>query len=245
VITCREFASSWAPCLLAAILSLLGTPSCASPYKRATPVSELPPEELSRRQVANVENYRIGPGDELEIRFFHTPDLDVILPVRPDGRISLPLVRDTQAAGLTPAELENNLVQRYGSELRTPEISVIVRTFQPLPVHVGGEVDAPGVVAMTSTMTVFEAIMQAGGLLPTARADEIIVIRQSADGPHQVLRLNLLAAMDGRDTLQNIPLRAYDLVYVPRSPIARVNLWIHQYIRENIPISFGYRLEVR
>lgn len=225
-------------------LALLFLVSCGSPYEAATPVTELPAVDLDRTAAAQVVEYRIKAGDELDIRFFHTPVYNVVLPVRPDGRVSLPLVREIQAAGRTPTELEDELIDLYTGELRQPAISVIVLTFRPDPVHVGGAVGDPGVFPLTPSLTVYESITEAGGLLPTARLHEVLVIRQPADGPRRVLSLDLMASLDGTDPQQNIPLQPYDIVYVPLSSIAEVNKWVDQYIRQNIPVNFSVRPDI-
>lgn len=204
------------------------------------------------------------PGDELEVRFFHTPELNIITPVRPDGRISLPLAQGVVAAGKSPEQLAIELKERYVDELLDPRITVIVRSFGGRKVHVGGEVNQPGVLSLAGPMTVLDAITESGGMRDSACAEQVLVLRPRARGrvrsirttaprqaepytpsqPYTVLIVDLAAVLNGSDTRQNIALRPFDAVYVPKSPIANVNKWIDQYIRRNIPFTVSVRPEI-
>lgn len=208
----------------------------------SAPASEPDPAPSAPTQHAP---YRIQPGDELEIRFFHTPDQNVTVPVRPDGFISMPLVYEVLAAGRTVEDLRRELVERCSQELAAPEISVIVRTFSGYLVHVGGEVNDPRVLEITGTRTVLQAIFEAGGFLPTASPENVIVVRCAPDGRYELAPADMEAVLTGKNSDGNFPLRPYDIVFVPSSAIANVNKWVDQYIRENIPVSLsvGYRLD--
>ena len=187
--------------------------------------------------------YVIQPGDQLEIRFFHTPEQNTILPVRPDGFISIPLAYEIQAAGRTAEELRADLVERYAKELQDPEIAVIVRSFTAYQVHVGGEVNRPGVFVLNGTRTVLQAIFEAGGLLPTAQPKNVVLVRRLPDGRASTSIVDVAEVLEEGDPNSDVALQPYDIVYVPKSAIGNVNNWINLYIRENIPITFSYRLE--
>ena len=107
-----------------------------------------------------------------------------------------------------------------------------------------GEVAKPGMISLVGLMTVLRAISQAGGVKDSARTTEVIVIRRGADNKPLAIAVNLDKAIDGTDMSQDIILRPFDIVYVPKSPIANVNKWVDLYIRKNLPISistgFGY-----
>ncbi len=118
---------------------------------------------------ASVQDYQIQLGDALDIKFFYHPELNESVIVRPDGRISLQLVHEVQASGLTPEQLRNSLQNRYGSQISQPEIAVIVRSFTAQKVYVDGEVAKPGLVPLAGQMTVLQSIASAGGLKDTAR----------------------------------------------------------------------------
>lgn len=186
--------------------------------------------------------YRIRAGDELEVRFFHTPEQNTVLPVRPDGMISLPLAYEVRAAGRTVEDLRKELVQRYARELQSPEIAVIVRTFTVDQIHVGGEVGQPGVFDLKGPRTVLQAILEAGGFLPTASPENVLVVRATDTG-YRVIPLDLEAVLDGEDASGNLALQAYDVVYVPMSRIASVDKWVDQYIDKVLPINFTFRLD--
>ncbi len=175
--------------------------------------------------------YRIHPGDEMDIKFFFNPEIDQTVIVRPDGQISLPLVDDVRAAGLAPSELDSLLTQVYARELRKPMITVIVKTFTGQRVYVGGEVGKPGVVELRAGMTALQAVFAAEGFLDTAKPEAVIVIRTNGgiDAPIPI-RVDLEQSIDGDTTAGDIPLQAYDVVYVPKTWIANANVFVNQYI---------------
>jgi len=177
--------------------------------------------------------YRMQPGDEMDIKFFFNPELNQTVFVRPDGKISLPVVDDVQAAGLTPSELDALITQIYARELRKPMVTVIVKTFTGLQVYVGGEVGKPGVVQLTTHMTALQAVINAGGFLDTAKPEATLVIRRGgeADAPIPI-RLDLEESIDGETTMGDIQLHVGDVVYVPKTFIANANLFVKQYISQ-------------
>jgi protein involved in polysaccharide export with SLBB domain len=191
---------------------------------------------------ANI-SYSIHPGDELDIKFYYNPTLNESVKVRPDGRISLQLVQEVQAASLSPQELVSILKQKYSSHIKEPEISVIVRTFEASKIFVDGEVYLPGMIEMPGgELTIMQAIARARGLKDTAKRGDVILIRRNGLHRPFVYTVNLAAAMSGTDITQDVALKPFDIVYVPKSAIANVNTWVDQYIRRNIPISINYDL---
>jgi protein involved in polysaccharide export with SLBB domain len=186
------------------------------------------------------EEYQIQVGDALDIKLFYHPELNESVIVRPDGRISLQLVHEVQASGLTPEQLRRQLRDKYAPQISQPEIAVIVRSFAAQKVYVDGEVAKPGLIPLTGKMTVLQSIASAGGLKDTARVNEVIVVRRGPDNRPASMLVNVEKAIDGSDPTQDLALQPADIVYVPKSPIANVNLWVDQYIRKNIPIPFGF-----
>ncbi len=186
--------------------------------------------------------YRIQAGDELEIRFFHTPEQNVTLPVRPDGYISLPLAYEVLAAGRTVEELRADLADRYRRELQQPEVAVILRTFAVGQVHVGGEVGRPGIFDLHGTRTVLQSIFEAGGFLETASIKDVLLVRATDTG-YTLYPIDLQGFLNGKDPNGNPMLQPFDVVYVPTSAITNVNRWVDQYIDKNLPINFTYRLD--
>ena len=221
-----------------AILSFLI--ACAPVVKNPAPLNYQDVHSVSHKE----QEYQIQLGDQLDIKFFYNPELNEQVTVRPDGRISLQLVGEIIAADLTPAQLTDLLTQKYAPKLNKPEITVIVRSFGSQRVYVDGEVAKPGIVPLVGFVTVLQAISQAGGMKETARRGEVIVIRHGTANKPMALTVNIEKIIDGTDMRQDIPLKPFDIVYVPRLPISNVNVWVDQYIRRNIPISistgFGY-----
>ena len=224
------------------ILAILFLVACAPVVKNP---ALLPSNDQNTQPGSYKEReYRIQLGDQLDIKFFYNPELNEQVTVRPDGRISLQLVHEIMVAGLTPSELTDLLTTRYASELKKPEITVIVRSFGAHKIYVDGEVTRPGVFPLIGFVTVLQAISQAGGMKETARTSQVVIIRRSEDNKPLVSSLNLNKVIDGTDMSQDIALKPFDIVYVPRSAISNVNVWVDQYVRRNLPISissgFGY-----
>lgn len=185
------------------------------------------------------KEYRIQPGDQLDIKLFYNPELNEQLTVRSDGRITLQLVNDVVAAGLTPSELTLVLTKAYSNELSNPKVAVIVKASIADKVYVDGEVNRAGLVNLVGPTTVMQSISQAGGLKDSAKSDEIIVIRKAADNRYYPIKVNLKRVMEGRDTSQDIQLFPSDIIFVPKSTISNINTWVDLYIRKNIPLPIG------
>jgi len=164
--------------------------------------------------------YVIKPGDELSIKFFFNPELnEQDLIVRPDGRISLQLIHEVEAANLTASQLTSLLEERYKGQLKNPEIAVIVRSVKEHPhVYLDGEINRPGVIEIVGSLNVLQAVALANGFsTDTAKKDEVIVIRRDQRGHSFVIQLDIASALSGKDLSQNIELFADDFVQVPRS----------------------------
>lgn len=221
-----------------AVLSLLLTAATqalaqAPPGGPTKAVGALPPSSVP------VQEYRISLGDQLDIKFFYNPELNEQVIVRPDGRISLQLIPEVVATDLTPAALTRLLTEQYSKDLKQPQLTVIVRGFGSQLVFVDGEVGKPGMVPILGAMTALQAISQAGGMKDTARDGEVVIIRRGAPSKPLAFRVDLKKARDGKDLAQDVSLAPFDIVYVPRSRVANVNVWLDQYIRQNIPIPFS------
>src|SRR5688500_17824969 len=130
------------------------------------------------RMAAATAEYTIGPEDVLDISVWKNPELSRKVPVRPDGKVSMPLINDIQAAGLTPSELRAQLAKRLAEFVPSAEVSVIVSEVQSLKVAVVGAVKTPGRFMLKSPATVLECIALAQGLTEFAARDRIVVLRQ-------------------------------------------------------------------
>ncbi len=207
--------------------------SCAPVVKSPVPISR-------DQRPYSTDEYRIQIGDVLDVKFYYNPELNDSVTVRPDGRISLQLAPEVMAAGVTPNDLAGQLRERYRSELRNPQITVIVRSFGSQRMFVDGEVGTPGLVTLTGPLTVMQSIAESGGFKDSARYNEVLVIRRTAAKKPYVMTVNLENAINGTDLGQDIYVLPFDIVYVPKSPIANVDVWVDQYIRKLIPIPFGF-----
>ena len=185
-------------------------------------------------------DYRITRGDELQLRFFYTPELNLQATVRSDGRVSLPLVGEVVVEGLTIAELTAMVERLLAPQVKRPQLAVNVQAAQTQRVFVGGEVGKPGMQPLLGPLTVLQAVMVAEGMKDTAMPQQVLLLRRGAQGQRQVLRVDLDAAMSGRDLAGDVPLQAFDVVVVPRSGIADVGRWVDLYIRRVLPVSLGF-----
>ena len=196
----------------------------------------LPKEPLDQQaRLYPTQEYKIQYGDQLDIKFLYNPELNENLVVRPDGRITLQIVGDLMVVSMTPTQLAEALKTRYAAEIRKPEITVIVRQFAAQKVFVDGEVGRPGLVALVGSLTVSQAIAQAGGFGYDARKNEVVVIRQNPGDKPLVTVVDVLQVQRGIDMTNDINLMPYDMVYVPKSPIGEVDKWVDQYIRKLLP----------
>jgi protein involved in polysaccharide export with SLBB domain len=194
-----------------------------------------------------IQPYAIQPGDELDVKFFYNPELNETVLVRPDGMITLQLVDDVKVAGLTPSEVDNLLTERYAKELRKPVLSVIVKTFTGQRVFVGGEVVQPGLITLSPGMRPVQAVFQAGGFLGTAKPEAAIVIRKGEGNKPIPVLLDLDQAMQGMGAGASFELQPDDIVYVPKSAIAKVNKFVDEYIQGMLMFngwSFGIGYEL-
>ncbi len=214
--------------MLAVLMTLAGCSSFGhvqriSEVKDAIPLRDGPAPE-----------YRIEAGDMVDVKFFYSPDLNENVTVRPDGRISLQLIDDIMAEGLTGSELDEELTRRYTKLLPDkPDLSVIVKGFGDARIYVTGEVADPGEKPLKNRITAFQAVASAGGFRDTAARDTVLVIRQDRDGNSAVMRADLsdgnIAAKNGEAHVRLMP---RDVVYVPKSGIAKADLFVDQHIRQ-------------
>ena len=179
--------------------------------------------------------YVLQVADEIQVRVFQIPELEDTVRIRPDGKVSLLLIDDVQAAGLTTAELDKVLTARYAEFYVNPRLTVVVRNFANLKVYVGGEVGQPALLPLNGELTALSAILQAGGFKDTASRSSVILLRRGPDNKPITMKLNLLDVIEEGNV--DAPLQPFDVVYVPRKFVSKANLFIQQYIRDLIPIA--------
>jgi protein involved in polysaccharide export with SLBB domain len=212
----------------------LGILACGSGTTRQVP---LPPLGVAPGPGAAGEaaGYRLQPGDVLRIKFLYHPELDIKIPIRPDGNITLQLAGEIHAAGLATTELEQVIKERTSDRLRNPEISVIVAQLAQQRVYVGGEVRTPGFVSYQPGMSPLQAIMDRGGFTDAARLDSVLRVSGTED-EYQGTRLDFTKPLS-QGTGEDMHLAAGDVLYVPRTTIGDINVFVRQYIKNMLPTT--------
>jgi polysaccharide export outer membrane protein len=160
-------------------------------------------------------DYVIGPADLIRVQVWRNPELSVDVPVRPDGKISVPLANDVQAAGLTANELKDVLTQALSEYVEAPDVTVMVREINSKSVHVIGEVIRPMQVLLIFDMRALEAISIAGGFSPYADKSDIRILRPNPDGSVVEYRFNYNAFLGGKHPETNMRLQPGDTIVVP------------------------------
>jgi polysaccharide export outer membrane protein len=159
-------------------------------------------------------DYVIGTEDVLDINVWKEPEVSRTVPVRPDGKISLPLLNDVQAAGLTPMQLGAVVTEQLKKFVAQPQVTVIVTTINSRRVYVLGEVNRGGYIPLMPNMTVLQALSSAGGFTQFANQKQIYVLRYE-DGKQIRYAFNYKQAVQGKDGTQNIILKPGDTIVVP------------------------------
>jgi polysaccharide export outer membrane protein len=181
--------------------------------KSATPAKESAPAAVQTPK-ANSNDYVIGESDVLAINVWHETELSRVLPVRADGKISLPLIGDLTAGGLTPAQLQASIVEKLHSYMEAPEVTVIVQEPRSQYFTVVGEVVKPGAYPLGQRLSVLDGLAMAGGFKDFARVKKMYVLRTHRDGSTERLPFNYKKAVGG-NTEQNLILTPHDTIVVP------------------------------
>ena len=161
-----------------------------------------------------IPGYVIGPEDVLHVMFWRDADMSGEVIVRPDGKISLPLLNDVQAAGLTPDQLRARITELARNYVDTPNATVVVKAINSRKVFVMGAIEKPGIYPLAGGMTVLQLVAAAGGLKEYAKSDEIRIIR-NVNGQDVRFEFNYRHVVAGKGLKQNIELRPSDTVVVP------------------------------
>jgi polysaccharide export outer membrane protein len=201
-------------------LAVTATPAAAATPAAVAPTSA-PDSTAVKPKVSDVESailnnandYKIGPEDLLDISVWKNPELSRTVPVRPDGKVSLPLVNDIQAAGLTPTALRQQLIDRLAEFIPAPEVAVIVREVHSMKVAVVGSVKTPGRYELKSAATVLEMIALAQGFTDFAARDRVVVLRQE-NGETKRIPFNYRKVAAG-DEQSNLVVQPGDIIVVP------------------------------
>jgi polysaccharide export outer membrane protein len=164
---------------------------------------------------AHDNSFVIGNDDRLAVNVWKEPDLSRTIPVRSDGKISLPLVGEMQAAGRTPLQLEEEIGTKLKNYITDPEVTVIVEQINSQKFNILGQVAKPGSYPLAAATTVLDAIAAAGGFRDFAKQKDIYILRQSTGGRETRIAFNYKDVIKGKNPAQNIKLEPHDTVVVP------------------------------
>ncbi len=215
--------------------------SCTSQAKRA----KMDDARERTRAVAALDSkyvYTLQPGDELSLGFFYNAELNTQIIIRPDGRFNLPLIGEVNAAGRSITDLTAELKGRYEPLLTRPEVIVNVAAFGSQIAYVGGEVLKPGVVPLTSNMTALQSVLVAGGPRTTGNLKNVVIVRDQGTDTPLLLMIDLRKGTDELFAHEDLRLRPRDIVFIPKSGIAKANQFVQEYIRDLLPISSSFNL---
>jgi len=211
---CRRVVLISACVLLASMLWAQSSPSPGSNSVVSTSKADSR-AGASPAPTAHDDTFIIGKNDVLAINVWKEPDISRSIPVRSDGKISLPLVGEIQASGETPLKLEKEIATRLKSYIEEPEVTVIVEQINSEKFNILGMVNKPGTYPLVGPATVLDAIALAGGFKDFAKQKSIYILRQNADGSQTRLPFNYKEVIKGRNTAQNVVLQPRDTVIVP------------------------------
>lgn len=206
---------------LSLIAVLIGFPST---FLRGQAASDANPTSNAGTQasLSNVDTtkphdatFLIGNDDVLAINVWKEPDISRSIPVRSDGKISLPLVGEVQAAGITPLKLEQEIAARLKNYIAEPEVTVIVQQVNSQKFNILGQVNRPGSYPLATSPTVLDAIAVAGGFRDFAKQKAIYVLRQNPDGTQSRMPFNYKDVVKGHNPAQNVKLQPRDTIVVP------------------------------
>lgn len=181
---------------------------------------QLPAPEVAVRSIPPAakntpDNFVIGSDDVLSINVWKEPEITRSIPVRSDGKISLPLVGEIQASGQTPQQLEEVISDKLRSYISDPQVTVIVQQINSQKFNILGQVQKPGSYPLIQSTTVLDAIAAAGGLRDFAKKKSIYILRASANGGSSKIDFNYKAVIDGKHPEQNIKIEPRDTIVVP------------------------------
>ncbi len=186
--------------------------------KRSVPLPQLPLEsrevEKNGSPVEDLSRYILAAEDVLEVLVWRNENLSRTVTIRPDGKISLPLIGEVQAAGLAPTQLRDAIKERLKEYKETPEVSVVVREVNSLSVFVLGEVVRPGKLQLRSETTLLQAITLVGGFTQFANYNNIVLLRKEGDRETRI-RIKYRDIINGKNPSGNVVLRRGDTVLVP------------------------------
>lgn len=222
---------------LAALLTVPGLAACAGHGADTAPVEAWGQPRFAAWQDTDPA-YRFYPGDSIEVTVHSAPELSRTVEIGPDGRVALPLIADLMVADKTDREIGDTIARAYARNvLVDPMVEVRRAATGPQNIIVGGEVQAPGLVEMTGPIGALEAVMLAGGFKNSAARGDVVVLRRAPGGGMMMRTVNLHDALRARQGADAVQIRRHDIVFVPRSTVAEVNLFVEQYVMGIVPLD--------
>jgi polysaccharide export outer membrane protein len=217
--------------------------ACSSTKSNLPPLPVTP--DPNSGVVASLPPYKVQVGDVLDVKLFLNPELNDEVTVRPDGMISTAIAQDVAAYNRTPSEISAALRQQYQSDLKDPRISVVVHSFAPNRIYVGGEVNNPGeFITVGPNLTVSQAVARAGGVKLSADRSMVFVLRRGLGDVPQAYSVDYMGIISGTNPAGDIKLSQYDVVYVPRTGIYDVFVYWNQFVQQFAPVSWGFSYNV-
>jgi polysaccharide export outer membrane protein len=200
---------------VAAVIFMAGfLATCPAKGQDAPKISPAAPEKTSQGRLAAEGEYKIGPQDVVRIDVWKEPDISRTIPVRPDGKISLPLLSDVQAAGLTALQLADSIRDGYKKFINSPQVTVTVTEINSRRVYVSGEVGHPGALPLLPNMTALQALTSSGGFTQFAKTKNIYILR-TEEGKQVKHPFNYKDVIAGKKPEDNILLQPGDTIVVP------------------------------
>ena len=217
--------------------------ACADKY--VLPDLPNPSEAPQYYQPLVVDNYRIQVADKLAIQSYYDQQLNQDSIVRPDGRISLVLIGEIVAVNKTPGDLSAEIKEAYAQHLGDPDINVMVNEISPRRMYIGGEIRSPSEHIIEGSLTLMQVISLAGGFRETANFNQVLLLR-SRDNileTHQIDTDKILT-----NEIQDVFLAQNDVIFVPRTKIADMGLFVDQYLSNMVPdfirVNFGFNTQL-
>lgn len=197
-----------------------------------------PPPGMFQQWVDWEPEYKLSPGDQLDIIVSSAPELSRTLTVGPDGRVVMPMTRPIMAAGRTFEQLQAELTGELSKQLRDPTIAISPRAYSPSQIYVGGQVNQPGTYTLPGRIGALEGLFLAGGMAAGAKTKQVAVLRRAPNGGMMMRTVNIKNGLINiREYNDNIQLRRGDIIYVPQTTLAEVGNFV-QAVRNTFPIDF-------
>jgi len=216
-------------------------------YQRHRSASVIEEESLFEIEEEAQPEYYIVPGDIIEIFVWQNPELTRVVSVRPDGKLSYPLLGTIKAAGFTIDELQNIVKEKLSQYIRTPEVTVSIKETKGNKIIMLGEVSSPGIYTYEGSINLLEAIAMAGDFTNEGKRESVIVVSDNLTEHPKVRRVNLFLAIREGTSKEDIVLKPNDLVYVPRRFISDFNRFLSdiQPTVDKAMSVFDWRRELR